>query len=255
MSEIEKSYLGNNLKPGDDHYRAYVGPPEDYDLVSAMVFNLLTCSGLRQHHKVLDIGCGSIRIGRLLIPYLNRGNYYGVEPNKWLVEKGIEEEVGNDLIRIKNPTFSYRDNLSEFKDKLNINFAIAQSIFSHTGIDLLTSWIKQVSNHLADDGAIFATFILGPEDTHESGWVYPGCVDLSIDTIDRIAQENGLQSLQLNWAHPRQSWVLLYKANFDFSSIGPKGNLTWNAVVKAEKKRKLEQWKATRNHFSNIKTS
>ena len=79
--------LGLELKAGDMQYRAFVGPPEDYDLISAMVFNLLTCLGLRQHHKVLDIGCGSLRCGRLLIPYLNKGNYFGVEPNKWLVDK------------------------------------------------------------------------------------------------------------------------------------------------------------------------
>ena len=50
------SSAGDLLKPGSDHYRAYVGPPRDYDLISAMVFNLLTCCGLRQSHKVLDIG-------------------------------------------------------------------------------------------------------------------------------------------------------------------------------------------------------
>jgi hypothetical protein len=34
--------LGVGLKPGDAHYRAYVGPSEDYDLIAAMTFNLLT---------------------------------------------------------------------------------------------------------------------------------------------------------------------------------------------------------------------
>jgi len=80
---------GIGLKPGDQHYRAYVGPSQDYDLISAMVFNLLTSVGLRQHHRVLDIGCGSLRVGRLLIAYLNQGNYFGVEPNEWLVSDGI----------------------------------------------------------------------------------------------------------------------------------------------------------------------
>ena len=65
--------LGIGLVPGDPHYRAFVGPPEDYDLVSAMSFGLLTALGLRQHHALLDIGCGSMRVGRLLIPYLNVG--------------------------------------------------------------------------------------------------------------------------------------------------------------------------------------
>src|SRR5437879_7690102 len=81
----DRQNLGLGLKPGDPHYRAYVGPPEDYDLIAAMTFNLLTTLGLRQHHSLLDVGCGSLRIGRLLIPYLNRGKYFGIEPNEWLV--------------------------------------------------------------------------------------------------------------------------------------------------------------------------
>jgi len=76
MASPDQEDLGLGLKPGDPQYRAYVGPPEDYDLIAAMTFNLLTTLGLRQHHSLLDIGCGSLRIGRLLIPYLNQGKYF-----------------------------------------------------------------------------------------------------------------------------------------------------------------------------------
>ncbi len=105
--EMPRESLGVGLKPGDAHYRAYVGPPEDYDLIAAMTFNLLTTLGLRQHHSLLDVGCGSLRIGRLLIPYLNRGKYFGIEPNEWLVEEGIRRELGEGLVQIKDPTFYF----------------------------------------------------------------------------------------------------------------------------------------------------
>src|SRR5438046_4034239 len=107
--EMPRESLGVGLKPGDAHYRAYVGPPEDYDLVAAMTFNLLTTLGLRQHHSLLDVGCGSLRIGRLLIPYLNRGKYFGVEPNEWLVDEGIRRELGETLVQIKRQTFFFSD--------------------------------------------------------------------------------------------------------------------------------------------------
>ena len=103
MASPDREDLGLGLKPGDPQYRAYVGPPEDYDLIAAMTFNLLTTLGLRQHHSLLDIGCGSLRIGRLLIPYLNRGKYFGVEPNEWLVDEGIRRELGETLVQIKRP--------------------------------------------------------------------------------------------------------------------------------------------------------
>src|SRR5437588_5674780 len=113
----DRESLGVGLKPGDAHYRAYVGPPEDYDLIAAMTFNLLTTLGLRQYHRLLDIGCGSLRIGRLFIPYLNRGRYVGIEPNQWLVETGIQHEVGADLIQIKRPTLYFSDSPDVLKQE------------------------------------------------------------------------------------------------------------------------------------------
>src|SRR5258707_14801164 len=101
MASSDREDLGLGLKPGDPQYRAYVGPPEDYDLIAAMTFNLLTTGGLRQHHSLLDIGCGSLRIGRLLFPYLNRGKYFGAEPNDGLVDEGIKRGLGQSLVGIK----------------------------------------------------------------------------------------------------------------------------------------------------------
>ena len=63
-SMFDEDILGLTRHIGDHHYRAYIGPPDEYDLVSAMSFSLLTACGLRQHHKLLDIGCGSLRLGR-----------------------------------------------------------------------------------------------------------------------------------------------------------------------------------------------
>ena len=142
MASPDREDLGLGLKPGDPQYRAYVGPPEDYDLVAAMTFNLLTTLGLRQHHSLLDVGCGSLRIGRLLIPYLNRGKYFGVEPNEWLVDEGIRRELGETLVQIKRPTFFFSDSPDTITQaKTAFDFALAQSIFSHCGLDLIKALV------------------------------------------------------------------------------------------------------------------
>src|SRR5215217_7551051 len=120
----DREDLGLGLKPGDPHYRAYVGPPGDYDLIAAMSFNLLTTLGLRQHHSLLDVGCGSLRIARLLIPYLNRGKYFGIEPNEWLVEEGIRRELGQSLVEI---------NLQSLRTRSDQRLAIGD--FARTGTE------------------------------------------------------------------------------------------------------------------------
>lgn len=223
--------LGLGLNPGDAHYRAYIGQPERYDLVSAMVFNLLTCLGLRQHHRVLDIGCGSLRVGRLLIPYLNPGNYVGVEPNGWLVDDGIANEIGEDLRAIKRPRFHIDASLSGIDEPLNIDIAFAHSVFSHGGIDVIRGWLADAARHLRPNGVLVATFSVGKADHEGHGWVYPGCVSYTPETMNALASEYGFTFQMLDWAHPTQSWALF--ANRDFKgAVTREGSVSWNGLVR-----------------------
>jgi len=48
-----------------EEHRKYVGPPERYDLAASGQFSLLTLLGMREDQSLLDIGCGSLRGGRL----------------------------------------------------------------------------------------------------------------------------------------------------------------------------------------------
>ena len=231
MPSNDQEDLGLGLKPGDPQYRAYVGPPEDYDLIAAMTFNLLTTLGLRQHHSVLDIGCGSLRIGRLLIPYLNRGKYFGVEPNEWLVDEGIRRELGETLVQIKNPTFFFADSPDTLvQAKISFDFALAQSIFSHCGLDLIKAWLSAISHSLAKDGALVATFLIGEEDSAEKGWIYPKCVNYQPATLERAANDVNLRFEILDWKHPRQTWALFAAPDFDSTWFKDRP-LTWNTTL------------------------
>ena len=224
----DRENLGLGLKPGDPHYRAYVGPPQDYDLIAAMTFNLLTTLGLRQHHSLLDVGCGSLRIGRLLIPYLNRGKYFGIEPAEWLVAEGIRQELGETVVQTKRPTFFFSDSPETVVHaKVSFDFALAQSIFSHCGLDLIRGWLAAVSRSLADDGGLVATFLPSDEDSPRSGWVYPDCVSYRPATLERAAADANLRFEILDWKHPRQTWALFAAPKFD-STWFKNQPLTWN---------------------------
>jgi SAM-dependent methyltransferase len=234
MALDDQEDLGLGLRPGDPQYRAYVGPPEDYDLVAAMAFNLLTTLGLRQHHSLLDIGCGSLRIGRLLIPYLNQGKYFGIEPNEWLVAEGIRRELGETLVDIKRPTFIFSDSPDAISEaKLDFNFALAQSIFSHCGLDLIKGWLSAISRSLAQDGALVATFLIGEENSARTGWIYPDCVKYRTATLERAAADVNLRFEILDWKHPRQTWALFAAPGFDSTWFKDRP-LTWNAGLERE---------------------
>lgn len=198
-----------SLPPGADHYRAYVGPPQRFDFMSSTQFALLYSLGLREDDSVLDIGCGSLRLGRLLIPFLREGKYCGIDPNEWLISEGIKRELGEDSIRLKRPEFSYRSDFSANEFGRKFDFIIAQSIATHTGPDMLAQLLRGAASALASSG-VFAFSYIRCEDeaTIENGWHYPQCIEYSERRmIDRMAAF-GLAARPVLWFHPGAVWML-----------------------------------------------
>jgi len=199
----------SELKPGDKHYMAYVGPPTQYDFMGATQFCLLFVLGLRAHHHVLDFGCGSLRAGRLFISYLDKSRYFGIDPNYWLIEDGIKNHVGKDLIGIKKPKFDDNRNFASDVFDQKFDFILAQSIFSHSGSDIVETALHNFKTSLKPGGLIAATFIEGANDFSGSGWVYPDCVHYRHSTILQLSEKVCLFTMRIPWYHPRQTWYLL----------------------------------------------
>lgn len=201
------------LRPGADNFRAYVGPPAQYDVMAATQFSLLCHLGLRETHRVLDFGCGSLRAGRLLIPYLLPGNYHGLEPNRWLIEDGIDKHLGADQVRLKAPHFHHNSDFEIEGLGGPFDFIVAQSIFSHTGADLVRTALSSFAGNVTPDGLLVATFI-HPEqlnvdgDFPGSGWIYPDCVAYRSETVSAFFTQAGLACQRLQWFHPRQTWYV-----------------------------------------------
>ena len=194
------------LEPGDSHYRAYVGRVENYDVIAALQFNLLTLLGLREQHRLLDLGCGSLRGGRLFIPYLRVGNYFGIEPNAWLIEEAITHEVGSELIALKQPRFSHNDDFRLDLFEVCFDFILAQSIFSHAGPTQIRQALASARSVLEPSGLLVATFGERTEEEIQDMWVYPGLNFYHWSTIASLCSEVGLHCCKLDWPHPQQTW-------------------------------------------------
>jgi cyclopropane fatty-acyl-phospholipid synthase-like methyltransferase len=207
------------VAPGMDHYTAFVGPPEQYDFMGATQFRLLTTLGLREHNSLLDFGCGSLRAGRLFIPYLLPGRYYGLDPNRWLVDTAIAEQIGRSMVEIKRPTFLYHSDFSATRFGVTFDYILAQSIFSHSGRDIIARSFGEFKMCLGPSALVLATFIHphqlnGTAEFEGTGWIYPGVVTYRSETILALAQEAGFAGRILPWFHPRQTWfALAHSAN------------------------------------------
>lgn len=190
------------------YYRAHVGPPERYDLLGAMQFNLLTFLGLREKDYLLDIGCGSLRGGRLLIPYLLPGRYYGIEPEQWLIDDGIKNEIGQDLVRIKKPTFSNDSNFTLTLFARTFDFLLAQSIFTHAPQPLIRRCLAEAAQVMAPTAIFAATIFLGNEDYTGSEWQADIGLPYRLQTMQALARAHQLVCLPIGWPHPSgQTWL------------------------------------------------
>jgi SAM-dependent methyltransferase len=239
----------SQLKPGDHHYMAYVGPPEQYDFMGATQFRLLTTLGLRADHSLLDFGCGSLRAGRLFLGYLNEGHYFGIDPNKWLIEEAIDKEVGKDFVALKGPHFNHNSDFRTDVFSQQFDFILAQSIFSHAGIDLIGIALRNFHESLKPDGLVVATFIEGISDFDRNGWIYPGCVSYRPSTIGRFAEEASFSIIRLPWYHPRQTWYALSRESHRLPNKAMMRHLSGAVLFDAEF---VDSWRRSQTVMGSI---
>jgi len=243
--EQDDHNLGKHLPVGSRHYRAFVGLPQNYDTSSALQFNLLTQMNLRENHSVLDIGCGSLRVGRLLIPYLLPRKYFGLEPEKWLIDDAIKNELGQDIIKIKKPVFSYDDdfNLGIFNEKFD--YLLAQSIFSHASEKAIRKCAIEAEKVMKSNSIFVATFYEGTEDYTGKKWAYPKRVYYTFEKMKKIFEDANLICRRLDWIHPYQKWILVLKPenkdySFDFSDLTKQSNIIKQLNSHKERLEKFE---------------
>ena len=112
-------------------HRAVVGSL--WEELGDLQIKFLISQGMRPSHTLLDVGCGCLRLGVKAIPYLQRGNYFGIDNNASLLQAGMNVEL--QQINLKGalpegrlfilPDFEFQKLGKKF------DFLIAQSLFSH----------------------------------------------------------------------------------------------------------------------------
>src|SRR3989338_7015871 len=81
--------------------------------------------GLKPNHKVLEIGCGYLRLGEFIIGYLTKGGYYGCDISEGIIKFSLKK-VKEKNLESKNPTIWNIKNLKFSNLKQNFfDFAFA----------------------------------------------------------------------------------------------------------------------------------
>ena len=74
-----------------------------WEEIGTLTFNYLATHGLTPRSRVLDVGCGCLRVGVHLVDFLEPGNYYGLDLSQALLEVGYDVEL-----RHKDPSGNCR---------------------------------------------------------------------------------------------------------------------------------------------------
>jgi SAM-dependent methyltransferase len=170
-------------KNGDWHRRAVGG---QWETIGPLQKNFLVSQGLMPEHRVLDIGCGSLRAGVAIADYLNPGRYFGFDHDSSIIKAATEIEI-------------QEHNLEE---KLLNVFLVDDSVFTHLDPPDIELSLKMLMPRLAEGGTFFATFN-ETDGEADFGHPYPIQMLYPLRFFEEMAAGLGLTVERIGpWGHP-----------------------------------------------------
>jgi SAM-dependent methyltransferase len=199
-----------NLMPHQrlaDH-RAAVGGM--WNVIGPLQFHFMQKQGLRPEHRLLEIGCGSLRAGRFFIAYLNPHCYFGLDGDEPLVRAGLAAEIDPKLIAEKQPEFTFNYDF-RFPFSQKPDFVIAQSVFTHLTPAQMDACLTNLAA-FAPDCRFFVTF--NESSFRWPNWFSPNSQRTYFYTRDQLAKiaEKGGWSMRYigDWGHPRDQRMVAF---------------------------------------------
>ena len=178
------------------------GPPHRFAAAGRKQTMALLHHGLNLDSKVLDIGCGSLRAGHWLIRLLDPGCYFGIEPNRAMLEAGVEVLLGPEIVAAKRPTFSYRDDFAMTDFDQRFDFYVARSIWSHASKSQIEAMLDGFVATSAPDATFLTSYFPASArrpDYEGSEWVglshesdESGTIAHSFEWITKACESRGL---------------------------------------------------------------
>ena len=133
-----------------------------WDETGRVQMQALRDAGMLPHHRLLDIGAGSLRLGCKAVPYLVPGNYWATDASRALMLKGRSAELAD-------PERLPQDHLIEDADFTlpgvpdSIDYAIAFGVFTHLPLQVLDRALSTLRPRLPQLEKLLFTVFLAPE--------------------------------------------------------------------------------------------
>ena len=137
------------------------GPATLFSTAGRIMLMTLLREGATPGSKILDVGCGCLRGGYWLIHFLDRGCYFGIEPNVKMLDAGLRLVLEPGLADVKAPRFAHNADFDFTVFGEAFDFFAARSIWTHASkqqIETMLDAFLLASN----PGATFLTSYVRP---------------------------------------------------------------------------------------------
>ncbi len=199
------------------------GPKKKFVAAGRAQLEILLSHGLVPQDRVLDVGCGALRGGWWLIHFLRPERYFGIEPNKEMLQAGIDVMLGPELLAEKKPQFSNNDNFDFSIFRQVFDFVLARSVWTHASIPQIQTMLKFFARCSHRNSAFLTSIVelKRPNVAEYSGadWVgrshrsvTAGLVHYRFSTIENLCKSEGLVLERLTESYD-QLWLKISHAS------------------------------------------
>jgi hypothetical protein len=161
------------LKQGQAH--PAIGPAAKAARGEREMIKVLLQHGLQRHHTFIDYGCGSLRLGRPLVQFLQPGKFWGLDIAQEFLDQGIRY-IGPDLNRRRRPNFRVIDEAGLAAAKAaRPDFIGAWHVCGKIPDQILDSFFRKVLGLMHSGTQVFLQFEDSGkrEQVHSLAWSLP----------------------------------------------------------------------------------
>ena len=175
--------------------------------------SFLINQGLLPTHKFVDYGCGSLRLGKEIIPYLNKGNYIGLDMTNHFYDLG-KELIKKNVLKQKRPVFRTinEKSITQIKNE-GIDFLMSNAVLYHVPPSELKQYFSKIIYLLKPEGIAFIDFTNGKNVKKRSmmTWIYPyKLLDSLVKNVNGETKLHKLQEDASIW-YPDRHFILEIK--------------------------------------------
>ena len=131
---------------------------EEWLSVGQMQFDYLTGHGLKPGMRMLEIGCGNLRAGRLFVDYLDPGDYYGIDISPDIL-LAAQRTLASEGLQDKVPYLTLVTDLKlGFLPDGYFDVVHAHSVCSHSPLHVIEECLAHVGRVMKPDAFFDFTF-------------------------------------------------------------------------------------------------